>query len=80
LNILPIVMSVSMIWQQKLMPTTGDPRQAKMMQFMPVIMLFVFYGFASGLVLYWTTNQFLMIIQQLLYQRRKARKAAEAAA
>jgi YidC/Oxa1 family membrane protein insertase len=80
LNILPVVMSVSMIWQQKLMPTTGDPRQAKMMQFMPVIMLFVFYGFASGLVLYWTTNQFLMIFQQLLYQRRKARKAAVAPA
>ena len=78
LNILPIVMSVSMIWQQKLMPTTADPRQAKMMQFMPVIMLFVFYGFASGLVLYWTTNQFLMIIQQLLYQRRKAKKEAAA--
>ncbi len=78
LNILPFVMSISMIWQQKLMPTTADPRQAKMMQFMPIMMLFVFYTFASGLVLYWTTSQILMIVQQLVYQRRKAKKEAVA--
>ncbi len=78
LNILPFVMSISMVWQQKLMPTTADPRQAKMMQFMPIMMLFVFYTFASGLVLYWTTSQILMIVQQLVYQRRKAKKEAVA--
>ena len=76
LNILPIVMAVTMVWQQKLTPTTVDPRQAKMMQIMPVMMLFLFYTFAAGLVLYWTTSQCLMILQQLLYQKRKERKAA----
>ena len=80
LNILPIVMAVTMVWQQKLTPTTGDPRQAKMMQFMPIMMLVLFYGFASGLVLYWTTNQCLMILQQFVYKKRKERKEAAAAA
>jgi len=76
LNILPIIMAVTMVWQQKLTPTTADPRQAKMMQFMPVMMLFLFYTFAAGLVLYWTVSQCLMIVQQMLYQQRKDRKTA----
>jgi len=43
-----------------------------MMALMPVIMLVFFYGFASGLVLYWTTSQVLMIVSQL-YQRHLAK-------
>lgn len=78
LNILPLVMSATMVWQQKLMPTTADPRQAKMMQFMPIMMLFIFYGFAAGLVLYWTTSQVLMIVQQVVYKKRRAEKEAAA--
>ena len=76
LNILPLIMTGATVLQQKLTPTTGDPKQAKMMQWMPVMMLFLFYNFAAGLVLYWTTNNFLMIVQQLIYRRRKAKQAA----
>ncbi len=68
LNILPIVMAVTMAWQQKLTPSTGDSQQQKMMMIMPVMMLFFFYNFAAGLSLYWTTNQILMIVQ--LYRQR----------
>jgi len=78
LNILPLVMSATMVWQQKLTPTTADPRQAKMMQFMPIMMLFIFYGFAAGLVLYWTTSQVLMIVQQVVYKKRRAEKEGAA--
>ena len=78
LNLLPIIMAATMAWQQKLTPSGGDPNQQKMMMFMPIMMLFLFYNFASGLSLYWTTNQCLMIAQQLIAQRRK--KAREAAA
>ncbi len=75
LNLLPLIMTVTQVWQQKLSPQTGDPSQRKMMVFMPVIMLVFFYNFASGLVLYWTTNQCLMIAQQLLQRRtRTARR------
>ena len=77
LNVLPLIMTVTQIWQQKLTPQSGDPSQQKMMLFMPVIMLVFFYKFASGLVLYWTTSQVLMIVSQL-YQRRTLRKPASA--
>ncbi len=79
-NVLPIIMAVTMVWQQKLTPGTGDPSQQKMMMFMPVMMLVMFYNFAAGLTLYWTTNQCLMIVQQLIMHRQSARKAAGAAA
>ncbi|MCX7010400.1 MAG: membrane protein insertase YidC [Kiritimatiellaeota bacterium] len=69
INILPILMAVTMFWQQKLTPSTGDAQQQKIMMFMPVMMLFFFYNFAAGLSLYWTTNQVLMIVQ--LYWQRK---------
>ena len=69
INILPILMAITMAWQQKLTPSTGDPQQQKIMMIMPVMMLFFFYNFASGLSLYWTTNQVLMIVQ--LYWQRK---------
>ncbi|MCX6995629.1 MAG: membrane protein insertase YidC, partial [Kiritimatiellaeota bacterium] len=55
LNILPIVMAVTMAWQQKLTPSSGDAQQQKIMMIMPVMMLFFFYNFAAGLSLYWTT-------------------------
>jgi YidC/Oxa1 family membrane protein insertase len=63
-NPLPLAMGVSMIWQMKLTPSGGDPKQQQMMMFMPLMMLFFFYSSASGLVLYWTIQQFLSIGQQ----------------
>ena len=79
INILPIFMAVTMAWQQKLTPSGGDPAQQKMMMFMPVMMLFFFYTFASGLVLYWSTNQCLMIAQLLSQKRKQAAKDRAAA-
>lgn len=79
LNILPLLMTATQIWQQKMTPSAGDPAQQKMMLWMPLIMLVFFYHFASGLVLYWTTNQVLMIIQLSLQKYRRTHKAARAA-
>ncbi len=77
LNILPILMALTMFFQQKLTPTAGDPAQAKMMRvMMPGMMLFFLYNYASGLALYWTTQNLLMIIQQLVMQYKKKRAAA----
>ncbi|HIE11323.1 MAG TPA: membrane protein insertase YidC, partial [Kiritimatiellae bacterium] len=70
LNILPILMAVTMHWQQKLTPSGADTQQQKMMLFFPVLMLVFLYNFPSGLVLYWTTNQCLMIAQQLVMRRQ----------
>ena len=76
-NPLPLLMVGSMIWQQKITPQTGDPQQAKMMMFMPLIMLFMFYNMAAGLTLYWTLQQFMSILQQWL-SLRKQRELAPA--
>lgn len=73
LNILPLLMSATMMWQQKLTPTAGDAQQQKMMAvMMPVMMLFFFYSMPSGLVLYWTTSQVLMIAQLLIKKKKEA--------
>jgi YidC/Oxa1 family membrane protein insertase len=67
LNILPLLMSATMVWQQKLTPAAGDPQQQKMMAIMmPIMMLFFFYTMPSGLVLYWTTSNLIMIVQMLI--------------
>ncbi|MCG3147359.1 MAG: Membrane protein insertase YidC [Verrucomicrobiae bacterium] len=77
LNPLPIIMTGLMVWQQKITPQTGDPQQAKMMMFMPLIMLIFFYNTASGLTLYWTFQQLLSIVQQW-WSMRKEQKAGTA--
>jgi YidC/Oxa1 family membrane protein insertase len=64
INILPILMLGSSVWQMKLTPQTGDQQQQKMMMFMPVMMIFIFYRLASGLLLYYTVQQLLSVLQQ----------------
>ena len=60
----PLVMGATMVIQQKMTPSPGDPAQAKMMMLLPIIFTFLFLNFASGLVVYWLINNVLSIIQQ----------------
>ncbi len=62
--ILPALMMISMIIQQKLNPAPADPVQAKVMQFFPYVFGVFFAFFPSGLVLYWVVNNVLSILQQ----------------
>jgi len=71
--ILPILMGVSMLVQQKMTPTVGDPRQARIMLIMPVVFTFMFLEFPTGLVLYWLVNNVLSILQQHLIDRAARR-------
>ena len=74
INILPLLMTVTQIWQTKLTPAVGDPMQQKMMMWMmPIMMLIFLYSMPSALVLYWTANQVMMIVQ--LYWQRRLKKA-----
>ncbi|RMH06625.1 MAG: membrane protein insertase YidC [Nitrospirae bacterium] len=75
--ILPILMGASMVLQQKIMPTTMDPTQAKMMLLLPVFLTFLFLTFPSGLVLYWLTNNVLTITQQFITDRYILKKSRE---
>jgi len=67
---LPLLMGVSMLIQQKMSPTMGDPRQARMMMIMPIMFIFIFLSFPSGLVLYWFVQNLLTIGEQYLTKRR----------
>jgi len=67
--ILPILMGVTMFIQQKIQPTTMDPKQAQIMLLLPVFLTFLFITFPAGLVLYWLTNNVLTILQQVITDR-----------
>jgi len=70
--VLTLLMGVSMFVQQKMTPTPGDPTQAKMMMFLPIIFTFMFINFPSGLVLYWLVNNVLSIGQQYRIYKKPA--------
>ncbi len=72
LRILPLIMGITMVIQQKMTPTGGDPMQAKMMMFMPIFFTFLFWGFPTGLVLYWLVNNVVSIGQQHYINRQVA--------
>jgi YidC/Oxa1 family membrane protein insertase len=62
--VLPLLMGGAMFAQFKLNPAAPDPMQAKIMQFMPLVMTGMMAFFPSGLTLYWLTNTVLGILQQ----------------
>ena len=69
--VLTLVMGATMFLQQKMTPTAGDPAQAKLMTFMPLVFTVIFVNFSSGLVLYWLVNNLLSIGQQYYVQQKK---------
>lgn len=76
---LPLIMGISMFVQQRMSPTGGDPRQAQMMLYMmPILFTFMFWGFPSGLVLYWFINNVLQIGHQYRLNKETALAAAAA--
>ncbi len=62
----PILMGGSMVLQQWMTPSAGDPMQRKMMLIMPVVFTYLFLSFPSGLVLYWLVSNLLSIGQQVI--------------
>jgi YidC/Oxa1 family membrane protein insertase len=64
--VLPILMGVTMLWQQRMTPSSVDPAQQKMMMFMPVMFTAFFLWAPSGLALYFLLSNLLAIGQQYL--------------
>jgi YidC/Oxa1 family membrane protein insertase len=62
--ITPLLMGVTMLWQQRLQPGTGDPVQQKVLMFMPVMFTVMFLWAPSGLVIYWFVSNLWAIGQQ----------------
>jgi YidC/Oxa1 family membrane protein insertase len=69
LFVTPILMGVTMVVQQRMTPTAGDPMQQKMMMIMPVVFLVMFLWAPSGLVLYWLMSNLWGIGQQVVTNR-----------
>lgn len=63
-HVLPIIMGITMLIQQRLNPAPPDPMQAKIMMVLPVFFTAMMWGLPSGLVLYWVVNNTLSILQQ----------------
>jgi YidC/Oxa1 family membrane protein insertase len=70
INVLPIVMAGTMIWQMAIQPKSGDAMQQRIFYFMPVIFLVFCYNYASGLALYWTTQNLFSIVQLYLTRNK----------
>ena len=70
LNILPLLMGATMIYQMRITPTPStDPAQAAMMKFMPLMYMVFCYNFAAALALYSTVNGIFTIVQQKIVNR-----------
>jgi YidC/Oxa1 family membrane protein insertase len=74
LGIWPLIMGVSMFLQMKMNPAPTDPVQQQMFAWMPVIFTFMLGSFPAGLVIYWTWNNTLSVVQQYLIMRKSGVK------
>jgi YidC/Oxa1 family membrane protein insertase len=68
--VLPVMMGITMLAQQRLNPAPPDPMQARIMMALPFVFTFLFLFFPSGLVLYWFVNNLLSIAQQWVITRK----------
>jgi YidC/Oxa1 family membrane protein insertase len=66
----PLLMGFTQWVQVRLTPASPDPTQSAVLNWMPVIFTFMLAKFSAGLVIYWTWNNSLSIVQQSIVMRR----------
>ncbi len=69
IGVMPLLLGITMWLQQKLNPAPTDPTQQMIFAWMPWIFMFMLGGFASGLVLYWITNNVITFVQQYIIMK-----------
>lgn len=74
IGVLPILLGITMWLQQKLNPAPADPVQQQIFSYMPWLFMFMLGSFASGLVVYWITNNIITFTQQYLIMRSHGHK------
>jgi YidC/Oxa1 family membrane protein insertase len=67
--ILPILLGIAMVAQQKMTPSTGDATQQKMMMLMPIMFTVFMLFLPVGLVLYIFVNTLMTVVQQYMHQK-----------
>jgi len=70
IGLLPVIMGFTMFLQQRLNPAPMDPTQKRIMSFLPLFFTFLLAHFPAGLVIYWTWNNVLSMLQQWSIMRR----------
>lgn len=70
IGVLPLLMGAAMYVQTKLNPPATDPIQQQVLTMMPILFVFLFASFASGLVLYWVWSTILSVVQQWYIMKR----------
>jgi YidC/Oxa1 family membrane protein insertase len=70
IGVWPLLMGFTQWLQMKLAPASPDPSQAALLNWMPVIFTFMLAKFSAGLVIYWTWNNSLSVIQQSIVMRK----------
>ncbi|MDR0401543.1 MAG: membrane protein insertase YidC, partial [Endomicrobium sp.] len=72
-NLLPLIMAITMFFQQKTMATnSSDKTQKKMVYIMPIVFMFMFWSFPAGLIMYWITSSIISIIEQYFVMKNNA--------
>ena len=79
LYLTPILMGVSMLLMQKMMPSTMDPAQQRIMLMMPLIFTVMLFAAPAGLNLYWFASNLCSIVQQGVTMRLLKAKPASTA-
>ncbi|MEM7718444.1 MAG: membrane protein insertase YidC [Pseudomonadota bacterium] len=74
IGILPLLLGISMWFQQKLNPAPTDETQRMIFAWMPWVFMFMLGGFASGLVIYWIANNVITFSQQYFIMWRHGYK------
>lgn len=77
IGILPVILGITMIIQQKLNNHSSlnqDKTQANFMKFLPYIFIFIFSSFPAGLIIYWICSNSITIVQQLIIKHYVTKK------
>ena len=70
IGVWPLIYGLTMLLQNKLNPKPANKDQARMIMLMPIVFTLMFAHFAVGLVIYWTLNNVLSLIQQKVIMRK----------
>ena len=70
IGVWPLIYGLTMLLQNKLNPKPANKDQARMFMLMPIVFTLMFAHFAVGLVIYWTLNNVLSLIQQKVIMRK----------
>ncbi len=71
IGVWPVLMGLTIFLTQKLNPQMPDPVQARIMNMMPIFMVFVLAHLPAGLVIYYTWNNLLTMTQQWFIMKRQ---------